>query len=55
MLPWPSGLAEYFCNVCCYAGSMPKCFREKKQSESAVQTHCRGQAKKQLEYLLWAA
>lgn len=31
--PWPTGPAEYFCYVCCYAGSVPKCFREKKASE----------------------
>lgn len=51
--PGLGGLAGYVCNVCCYLGSMPKSFGAKRKSESAVQTRCRGRAKKQVEYLLW--
>lgn len=36
-------------------GVNAKVLQRKKESESAVQTHCRGHAKKWLEYLLWAA
>lgn len=60
---------KYFTNTCClgladrlsmsamYAAMWGQCqsASEKRKSESAVQTHCGGQAKKKVEYLLWAA
>lgn len=38
------------CNVCCYVGSMPKCFREKKECcANPLQ-----RPSQKVEYLLWA-
>lgn len=53
MLPWTSGPADNVCNVCCYVGSMPKCFREKKEWECCANPLQR--LSQNVEYLLWAA